>query len=113
PTVVITTADGKRELIVAGQIALDVDGRLVGKGDMRAQIEQVGRNIEACLTAAGAGKSDIIRTLTYVADKEAFAKYVDIRRQYVGPDTPESPVIETRQLGAPEALVEIQAVAVL
>jgi len=113
PTEVITTADGKRELIVAGQIALDVGGRLVGKGDMRAQIEQVGRNIEACLTAAGAGKSDMIRTLTYVTDKEAFAKYVNIRRQYVGPDTPESPVIETRQLRAPDALVEIQAVAVL
>jgi enamine deaminase RidA (YjgF/YER057c/UK114 family) len=113
PTVVITTADGKREIIVAGQTALGPDGNLVGNGDMRAQIEQVGRNIEACLQAAGAGKSDIIRTLTYVADKEAFAKYVDIRRQHVAPDTPASPIIETRQLSAPGALVEIQAVAVL
>ncbi len=40
--------------LVGGQVARDKDGNVVGKGDMRAQIEQAGKNIQACLEAAGA-----------------------------------------------------------
>jgi enamine deaminase RidA (YjgF/YER057c/UK114 family) len=79
PTVIVTADGGARRVIVGAQSALDKDGNVVGKGDMRAQIEQVGKNVEACLKAAGATASDILLTRTYVADIAAFSKNAEIR----------------------------------
>ena len=112
PTVIITTSDGKRELIVGGQAALDGEGKIVGKGDMRAQLEQAGKNVEACLKAAGASKSNIILTHTNVANKEAFSKNADLWTQYLGA-APPAGAVETRQSANPDVLVEIKAVALL
>jgi len=56
---------------------------VVGKGDMRAQIEHVGKNIQACLTAAGASTSSIIKTGAYVTDMDAFVKNADMRTRYL------------------------------
>jgi enamine deaminase RidA (YjgF/YER057c/UK114 family) len=110
PTVIITTSDGKRELIVGKQVALDVEGQIVGKGDMRAQLEQAGKNVDACLKAAGASKTNIILTHTNVANKEAFLKNADLWAQYLGSEPPASDV-KTQKLANPDLLVEIQAVA--
>ena len=79
---------------------------------MRAQIEQVGKNVEACLKAAGASKSNIILTHTSVADKEAFSKHADLWSQYLGAAPPAGGV-EKLQSANPDFLVEIQAVALL
>ena len=112
PAVIITTSDGKRELMVGSQVALDDHGNIVGKGDMRAQIEQAGKNVEACLKAAGASKSDIIWAETYVANKEMFLKHADLWTHYLGLKSPASPV-ERQQSENPDLLVEIRAVALL
>ena len=112
PTVIITTSDGKRELIVGKQAALDGEGKVVGKGDMRAQLEQAGKNVEACLKAAGASKSNIILTHTNVSNKEDFSRNADLWAQYFGAEPPAS-AIETRPLINPDVLVEIEAVALL
>jgi enamine deaminase RidA (YjgF/YER057c/UK114 family) len=110
PTVIITTSDGKRELIVGKQAALDGEGKVVGKGDMRAQIEQAGKNVEACLKAAGASAANIILTHTNVADKETFLKHADLLARYLGAAPPAS-AVEAGQSASPDVLVEIQAVA--
>lgn len=112
PTVIVTTSEGKRNLIVGSQAALDSEGKIVGKGDMRAQIEQAAKNVDACLKAAGANKSDIIRTRTYVADKEKFSAHADMWMQYLGPKPPAG-AVEKRESENPDFLVEIQAVAQL
>jgi enamine deaminase RidA (YjgF/YER057c/UK114 family) len=112
PTVIITTSDGKRELLVGGQVALDGEGKIVGKGDMRAQLEQAGKNVDACLKAAGASKGDIIVTHTNVANKEAFSKNADLWAQYLGA-APPADAVETRPSVNPDVLVEIKAVALL
>jgi len=104
--------DGKRRVLVGAQTALSDDGKLVGKGDMRAQIEQVGRNVQACLKAAGATPSDIILTRAYVTDADAFKQNADMRTQYLGPESPTSTVNTVPKLPAgPDYLVEIEAVA--
>jgi enamine deaminase RidA (YjgF/YER057c/UK114 family) len=69
-TQVVTVSGTGRQIFVAGQLARDADGNCVGKGDMRAQIQQVGENIKACLEAAGASLADIVKTNTYVTDYE-------------------------------------------
>src|SRR5712671_7860664 len=93
-TQVVTVSGSGRQIFVAGQLARDADGNCVGKGDMGAQIQQVGENIETCLEAAGATLADIVKTNTYVTDYEEFAKHGDMRMRYFGPATPTSTTVE-------------------
>ena len=86
---------------------------LVGKGDMRAQIEQVGENIKTCLEAAGATLADIVKTNTFVTNYEEFAKHPDMRMRYFGPATPTSTTVEISRLADPDAMIEIEAIAVI
>ncbi len=100
-------------VFVAGQLARDAQGNLVGKGDMRAQIQQVGENIKICLEAAGATLADIIKTNTFVTDYVEFSKHGDMRLRYFGPATPTSTTVEIRRLADPDAMIEIEAIAVI
>jgi enamine deaminase RidA (YjgF/YER057c/UK114 family) len=111
PTVVVTVEGGGRRVIVGAQLALDKDGKVVGKGDMRVQIEQVGKNVEACLKAAGSTASDILVTRTQVADMAAFSKNADVWARYLGAEIPASTTVESSKLLGTDFLVEIEAVA--
>jgi enamine deaminase RidA (YjgF/YER057c/UK114 family) len=114
PSVVVSVSGGGRRVIVGAQTAVDREGHLVGKGDMRAQIEQVGKNIQACLEAAGAKASDIILTRAFVTDTGAFAENADLRTRYLRPDSGKGTVVEVPKLTAgPDFLVEIEAVAAI
>ena len=108
----VVVAEGRKTIFVAGQLARDASGNAVGKGDMRAQIRQVGENIKAALEAAGATLADIVKTNTYVTDIEEFFKHVDIRMEYFGA-LPTSTTVEVRRLAHPDLLVEIEAIAVV
>jgi enamine deaminase RidA (YjgF/YER057c/UK114 family) len=111
PSVVISFKDGGRRLLVGGQVAVDKDGNVVGKGDMRAQIEQVGKNIQACLEAAGAKASDIVETRAYVSDADAFNRNAELLAHYLGPQSSASTVNPVSLAAGPDFLVEIEAVA--
>src|SRR5258706_12682534 len=64
------------QVFVAGQLARDATGNLVGKGDMGAQIRQVGENIKIALAAAGCTLADIVQTTTYVTDIDECFEHV-------------------------------------
>ena len=114
PSVIISFKDGGRRLLVGGQVAVDKNGNVVGKGDMRAQIEQADRNVEACLAAAGAKASDMLLTRVFVANPDAFKKNADVVARDLGPQAPGSSVATVPKLSAgPDYLVEIEAVATL
>jgi len=108
----VVTVEGKRTIFVSGQLARDRHGNVVGKGDMRAQIRQVGENIKAALAAAGATLSDIVKATTYVTDIEEFFRHVDVRMEYFGA-LPASTTVEVRRLAQPDLLVEIEVIAVV
>jgi 2-iminobutanoate/2-iminopropanoate deaminase len=110
-THVVTVSGTGRMIFVAGQLARDASGNLVGKGDMRAQIQQVGENIKTCLEAVGAGLGDIVKTNTFVTNYEEFSKHGDMRLRYFGPATPTSTTVEISRLADADAMVEIEAVA--
>src|SRR5437016_5947071 len=110
-TVVISLDNGKREVLIFRQVARGADGNVVGKGDMRAQIEYVGKNIQACLTAAGASTSSIVKTGAHVTDMDAFRQNADMRARYLGPDLPTSTTVKVYHLACPDFLVEMEAVA--
>jgi enamine deaminase RidA (YjgF/YER057c/UK114 family) len=111
PSVVISFKDGGRRVLVGGQIAVDQDGNVVGKGDMRAQIEQVGKNIQACLQAARAKASDIVETRAFVSDADAFNRNADVLARYLGQQPSASSVHQVSLTAGPDFLVEIEAVA--
>src|SRR5579864_1745829 len=110
---VVTVEGATRQIFVAGQLARDKDGNCVGPGDMRAQIQQVGENVKACLEAAGATLADIVKTNTYVTDIEEFFRHTEMRMRYFGPAMPTSTTVEVRRLAGPDFLVEIEAVAIV
>ena len=108
----VVVVEGKRMIFIAGQLARDRHGNLVGKGDMRAQLRQVGENIKAALAAAGATLNDIVKTTTYVTDIDEFFKHVEVRMEYFGA-LPTSTTVEVRRLAHPDFLVEVEAIAVV
>ena len=110
-TQVVTVSGTGRQILVAGQLARDADGNCVGKGDMRAQLQQVGENVKACLEAAGASLAHIVKTNTYVTDYEEFAKHGDMRMRYFGPATPTSTTVEVRRLAGLDFMIEIEVIA--
>jgi enamine deaminase RidA (YjgF/YER057c/UK114 family) len=107
----VVTVEGRRLVFVSGQLARDRAGNVVGKGDMRAQIRQVGENIKAALAAAGATLGDIVKTNTYVTDIEEYFRHVDVRMEYFASAMPTSTTVEVRRLAHPDFLVEIEAMA--
>ena len=112
-TQVVTVSGSGRQVFVAGQLARDPDGNCVGKGDMRAQIQQVGENIKTCLAAAGASLADIVKTNTYVTDFDEFQKHGDMRLRYFSPATPTSTTVEVQRLVHPDFMIEVEAIAVV
>ena len=68
----VVVVEGKKTIFVSGQLARGPGGEVVGKGDMGAQLRQVGENIKAALAAAGATLADIVKTNTYVTDIDEF-----------------------------------------
>jgi enamine deaminase RidA (YjgF/YER057c/UK114 family) len=113
PTTSVVLRDGRRWLMVGEQVSRDESGRLVGKGDMRAQVEQVGRNVVACLHAGGASASSVVFTISQVAAPEAFAENAALMARYVGPPGPASSVVQRPQLSDPDYLLQVEAVAAL
>ena len=109
----VVVASGGKQIFISGQLSRDADGKIVGRGDMRAQIEQVGKNLLACLQAAGAQLTDLVKTTTYVTDIDEFFKHADVRAQYFGLALPTSTTVEVRRLSSPDFLVEVEAIAMI
>ena len=107
----VVVGTGRRQVYVSGQLARNQKGDIVGKGDMRAQIEQVGKNLRVALQSAGLGLEDLVKTTTFVTDIDEFFKYPDARRDAFGASLPASTTVEVRRLSHPDFLVEVEAIA--
>lgn len=100
-------------IFVSGQLARDGQGNLLGKGDAAAQYHQAWANVCAAVASVGGGPRDIVKTTTYVVG-EGQIPAIRQARQALGLVTPPtSTMIVTAALAVPEALVEIEAIAVL
>jgi enamine deaminase RidA (YjgF/YER057c/UK114 family) len=80
---------------------------------MRAQIEQVGENVDACLKAGGATVNNIVFTVSRVTAPAELGKYADLLPRYFGPPSPESTTAAIPQLSDPDLLLEVQAIAAI
>jgi enamine deaminase RidA (YjgF/YER057c/UK114 family) len=111
PTTKVALRDGGYWIVVGGQVARDAAGNVVGIGDLPAQIEQVGKNVRACLDAGGATVKDIAFTVNYVTQPAEFERYADLRERYFGPPSPDSATVPVPQLANPDFLVQVEAFA--
>ena len=100
-------------VFVAGQIAKDKDGRLVGDGDVEMQLRQVFANLKNVLAAAGAAMSDIVKMTTYLTDVSYVDAYRQVRNETFKDPLPPSTLVVVKSLYSPEYLVEIDAIAAL
>jgi 2-iminobutanoate/2-iminopropanoate deaminase len=112
-THIVEVTGPSKTIYISGQIALDKGGTLVGAGDMKAQAEQVFRNLQAALAAAGAKFSDVVKMNTYVTDMEKAPAVREVRARYFGDTTPASTLVQVVHLARPELMLEIEVVAVV
>jgi enamine deaminase RidA (YjgF/YER057c/UK114 family) len=94
-----------------GQVALDRDGRIVGTGDMRAQLHQVLENIRTALASVGGKMGDILSMTNYVTNMDAFLAAGDIRRTFLAAPYPVTTTVEVTRLYDHALLVEISVIA--
>lgn len=105
--------EGGRLLFIAGQTAADKNGKVVGKGDIEKQVEQVFENLNAVLTAAGGTIDNLVKTTTYLTNISYREAYNKVRLRYYTRSSPTSTLIVVKALGNEDFLIEIDGIAVI
>jgi len=98
---------------VSGQIAIDLEGNLVGPGDVRAQTRQVFENLKAILAANGATFADVVKIGTFLTTLDDLAGMREVRGEYLTSEPPASTAVQVVALVVPDAVIEIDLVAVV
>ena len=108
---------GGKTLYMAGQVATDKAGTVVGKGDLVAQFRQVCENLKTLLLARGGQMNDIVKLTMYVLSKDDYkAKAKDIGlvyREYFGRHFPAMTLVEVKGLYDDDCAIEIEGIAVV
>jgi enamine deaminase RidA (YjgF/YER057c/UK114 family) len=114
-TNVVTVTGPVKTIYIGGQDAVDASGAIVGKGDLKAQTEQILKNIQAALAASGAQPEHVVKWNIYVLQgqsvQKGFAAFQSVWGNSSNP--PVITVVFVAGLGHPDFLAEIDAVAVV
>ena len=114
-TNVIVVNGSVKTVYVGGQNALDAAGIIIGRGDFKAQTEQVLRNIQAALSAAGARLEHVIKWNLYVVQGQPLQAGFEVFQEFWGrrPNPPAITMAFVAGLANPDFLVEMDAIAVI
>jgi enamine deaminase RidA (YjgF/YER057c/UK114 family) len=111
------TTTGGRLLFLAGQDASDAEGRIAAPNDLLAQCEQVLRNLQAVVGAAGGEMTDIVKLNVYVRDRDRYREQLkplgELFRRYFGRYFPAMALFEVTGLFQDDALIEMEGFAVV
>lgn len=114
-TNVVTVTGPVKTVYVGGQNAIDASGAIVGKGDLKAQTEQILKNIQAALAAAGAQPEHVVKWNIYVVQGQSVQEGLAAFQGVWG--TPANPpaisVLFVAGLAHPDFLAEMDAIAVV
>ncbi len=99
-------------LFIAGQVAVDGEGNIVGEGDMTAQVRQVLENMKSVLASEGTDFSNVVKINIFTTDIDSFRESSAVRREYFGDHPPTSTLVQVVRLARPVFLVEIEAIAI-
>jgi enamine deaminase RidA (YjgF/YER057c/UK114 family) len=103
-------------VFVSGQISVDPDGKIVGEGDLRVQTEQALLNLKNALASAGATFDHVVKINWYVKNLQADSLLIirEIRARYYNQQHPPANTLAgVAELYPPEALIEVEAIAVI
>jgi enamine deaminase RidA (YjgF/YER057c/UK114 family) len=114
----ITRVRASEFIFIAGQLAADVAGNVVGEGDFDAQCLQVFKNIEAALVSVGGNWENIVQFTTYLVHSQDIQKFMEFRKRHFpkyfanGVYPPNTLLMIDRLVQEP-FLVEVQTIAAL
>jgi len=100
-------------LYISGQLPLDPSGALVGARDPEAQAEQCYRNIQQIVESFGGSLDDVVKITQFVTDIAIRPLVARPRDRLLGTPGPASTLVAITALAVPEAVIEIEAIAVL
>jgi 2-iminobutanoate/2-iminopropanoate deaminase len=112
----VAVVSGGKMVFLSGQVGLNKQGEMVGKDDFGAQVTQVFSNLKSALAAAGATPNDLIKLNYYVVglNHDKLVAIRNVRDQFINKEhPPTSTLAGVRTLFREDALIEIEAVAVL
>lgn len=113
----VAEVTGGMLVYIAGQVALDRSGNLVGKDDLHAQVQQIFENLKAAVESAGGDFNNVVKLNYYCAetvDAGQLPVIREIRDKYVNTSNPPtSTFVFVKRLVRPEWLLEVEAVAVV
>ena len=98
---------------ISGQVALDENGNVVGQDDMKAQTQQVFKNIETILEKCKSSLADIVKITIFTTDMSRLAETHEVRAKLLSEPAPASTAVEVKALMLPQLLIEIEAVALI
>ena len=100
-------------LYIAGQVAQDVAGNLVGRGDMEAQARQAFTNLKNILEEAGGKLTHIVKMTTILTRFDTIETYRAVRNQFFAEPFPPNTLLVIDSLASKDFLIEVEAIAVL
>ncbi len=114
-TQVVAVTGPVKTVYIGMQNAVDASRNIIGKGDIAAQTEQVLKNLQACLDAAGAKREHIVHWNIYIAQGQPIQPAFEAGMRWWGnrPNPPANSVIFVPAFTPPNFLVGIDAVAVV
>lgn len=114
-TQVVTVTGPVKTVYIGAQNSVDGNRNIVGKGDIGAQTEQICKNIDRCLEAAGAEKHDLISWNIYVAEGQDMRPAFETGMRWLGYDAPPplNNVMYVSGFLPAEFLISIEAIAVV
>lgn len=98
---------------IAGQVALNRFGILVGEDDIEAQAQQAFENLQSILNELGGSLNDIAKMTTYLTDRSQLDAFRRVRNRYLSDPFPPNTLLFISGLAQPKYLIEIEAVASL
>ena len=101
------------KLYISGQTSIDQHGEMVGVGDFDAQVAQVFENLARVLDAGGSSFEQVLKVNIYLTDMSYFEKIVDAREEYFTEPYPADTIVEVEALALPDAMLEIEATAIV
>ena len=108
---VVTVEGAKKLVFCAGQVAADVDGKVLPPDSFEAQTKMVMKNLKNALAAGGAKLSDVTKVTIYICNPHDVPKARAILFDYFGKHPPGSTLCILRGLANPNFLLEIEAIA--
>lgn len=103
-----------RTVYIAGQLGYDAAGKRAGEpGDFLAQATQVFENLKTALTSVGGSFDNVVKLNIYVTSIANMQSFREVRNKYITGTPPASTALEISKLARPDALLEVEAVAVV